>query len=282
VAGSAEARAPLGRGRARRVPGARPALLLLGAALLAAALAGCVSTQRRNERARLTATRVVEGRRAQQVARPGRAVAVTGVQVVRGGGRTAVVVSLRNRASRPLTDVPVTVGVRTAGGREAVLNGRSGLGWFEKHLPAIAAGGRANWVFTTRRPVPAGRPFARAGTPGGGDVVASEATALPRVRAAVVEAVVEAVAGSAAGGRAVRGGRARAAHVRVAVVNDSDVPQAAVQVYALARDDGRWVAAGRATVRRLDERGRATVAVPLAGATGRGELRVQAIPTIFE
>lgn len=263
---------------------AERAACLLGAALLAATFAGCVSTQRRNERARLTATRVVEGRRAQQVARPGREVAVTGVQVVRGGGRTAVVVSLRNDATRPLTDVPVTVGVRTAGGRAVVLNGRRGLGWFEKHLPAIAAGGRATWVFATRRPVPAGRPFARAGAPGGGDVVASAATALPRVTAAVVEA---AAGRAAAGGRAARGGgragaTARAVRVRVAVANDSDVPQAAVQVYALARDGGRWVAAGRATVRALEERGRATVAVPLAGATGRGELRVHAIPTIFE
>jgi hypothetical protein len=233
------------------------AACLLGAVLLAGGLSGCVSTQQKNARAKLAATRLLEGRRALRVGAPNRLVAVESVGVVRGGRRTAVVVELRSRAAEPLTDLPVAVGVRTAGGRRVVLNARRGLGWFETHVAALDGGGGATWVFTTRRPVPAGRPFAVVGAAGGGPAVASRARSLPAVRAAVVDG-------------------------RVAVSNDSDVPQRDVQVFAWARRDGRWVAAGRAAVRELAPGAQATVSPPLAGSARAGELRAAAIPTIFE
>jgi len=256
------------------------AACLLGAALLASGLSGCVSTQQKNARAKLAATRLLEGRRTQRVGAPNRLVAVDSVAVVRGARRTAVVVTLRSRAAEPLTDLPVAVGVRTASGRRVVLNARRGLGWFETHVAALDGGGRATWVFTTRRPVPSGRPFAVVGAAGGGPAVASSARSLPAVRAtAAGEAASVGAAVAAAGGRA---GAARPARARVAVVNDSDVPQRDVQVYAWARRDGRWVAAGRAAVRELAPGARATVALPLVGAARPGELRAAALPTIFE
>lgn len=264
---------------------ALPAVALAGVAAAGGLLSGCVSTQEKNARAKLAATRVLEGRRAPRAARAGGEVRVVGVQAVRGAGRgrSAVVVELRNGAREPRTDVPVTVGVRGRDGRPVRLNGRAGQGWFASHLPAVDGGGRATWVFTTRRPLPRGRLFAVAGALQ--EPPFSSASALPALRAETVAGggaeVGRAVATARAGSRASASSRG-AGRVRVAVVNDSGVPQADVQVYALVRDGRRWVAAGRASVARLGAHGRATVSVPLAGDAAGRPVRVHAIPTIFE
>lgn len=262
---------------------ALPAVALAGVAAAGGLFSGCVSTQEKNARAKLAATRVLEGRRAPRAARAGGEVRVVGVQAVRGAGRgrSAVVVELRNGAREPRTDVPVTVGVRGPDGRRVRLNGRAGQGWFASHLPAVDGGGRATWVFTTRRPLPRGRLFAVAGALQ--EPPFSSASALPALRAETVAGaeVGRAVATARAGSRASASSRG-AGRVRVAVVNDSGVPQADVQVYALVRDGRRWVAAGRASVARLGAHGRATVSVPLAGDAAGRPVRVHAIPTIFE
>jgi hypothetical protein len=237
------------------------AALALGA-VASGALVGCVSTQDKNARAKLVADRELGGRRAQAVARADTRVRVTDAALVRGRRASAIVVTLRSDADVALTDVPIAVGVRRPGGRQIVLNGRRGLDWFQTHVPAIGAGGRATWVFLTRRPVPrGGRAWARVGA---GAVV--HEGALPQIAARTE---------SATGRR-----------VRVAVESESDVPQYGLQVYALAQRDGRYVAAGKASVRHLGTRGSATTTVALAGAgragTGSRPVRVHAIPTIFE
>lgn len=232
-------------------------------ALLATGLAGCAeSTQTRNDRARLEAERELAARKPQRVTRANPAVRVEDVGLVRGARGAAIVVALRSTATRPLTDVPIAVGVRTSGGARRVLNGAPRLGWFSTHVPAIPAGGSTTWVFRTRRAVPAGgRPFARAGVAAAPPL--SEATSLPVLRAVPQEP-----------------GRARAARVRVS--NASDVPQSAVQVYATARRDGRWVAAGRSATGPLQPGASTTVTVPLTGRPRGGAVRLQVSPTIFD
>lgn len=237
------------------------AIAALGVAALP--LAGCAdSTQTKNERARLQAERELASRKAQRVTQTNPVVRVEDVGLVRGRRGAALVVALRSRASRPLTDVPIAVGIRTRRGTRQVLNDAPRLGWFSTHVPAIPAGGTTTWVFKTRRPLPAGaRPFARAGvlpaTP------LSEASTLPAVRA-------------------VPQTRPSRRTARVTVTNVSDIPQAAVQVVATARRDGRWVAAGRAATPALEPGASTTVTVPLAGRSRGGELRLDASPTIFD
>jgi hypothetical protein len=220
-------------------------------------LSGCVSTQHKNARAKLVADRTIEGRKPLWLGGRSREVRVLHVARVRGRHGGAVVVTLRNRGANALTDVPIAVGVRSAGDRRRELNGGRGLAWFQTHVPAIDAGETTTWIFTTRRTLPTGRPYAVAGR-------ASSAGALPRI-AATVE----------------RAGTARRA-VRVTLANDSDVPQYGLQVYAVVRVQGRVVAAGTATVRHLGSRGRAGARVALFGAPGRHTARVHALPTIFE
>ncbi len=225
-------------------------------ALSGLGLAGCVSTQQKNTRAKLVAERTLGGRRPLQLGRPSRDVRVVGVSLVRGRHGGALVVELRNRGSEALTDVPIAVGVHGRDGRRVPLNRGRGLAWFQTHVPAIGAGEQTTWIFSTRRVLPGGRPYAVAGaaSPAGG--------ALPQIAA-----------------QTARSGRGA---VRVSLVNDSDVPQYGAQVYAVVRSHGRVVAAGKATVRHLGTREHASARVALTGAPGRHTVRVHALPTIFE
>lgn len=236
--------------------------ITLGAVALASlGLAGCgASTQVKNDRAEVQAKRELGARKAQRVSGRNPDVRVRKVAVVRDRRSSAVVVDLRSVADRPLTDVPIAVGVRTAGGERRTLNAAPGLAWFQTHVPAIAPGATTTWVFRTRRNVPSGRPFARVGrltAP-----VISSAQRLPSVEASTERA----------------GGR----RARVRVQNTSDVPQAGLQVYATASAAGRYVAAGRAAVPLLEPGSTTTVTLRLTGRPQGRPLRLHAAPTIFD
>jgi hypothetical protein len=219
-----------------------------GLLLAAVVLGGCTTTQDVNQRYALRANRILAGREPIRVTEANPAVAVQRVSVVRGHG-TAVVVELVNRTGDALTDLPISVGVG-----KRYLNARKGLDYFQTRVAAIAPHGRTRFVFATRKPVPKGKPFARVGTqdaPHSGLV-----SALPRL----------AVSGDAA-------------HAEVR--NASDIPQYNLPVYALVREHGRYVAAGRAIVEELDHHAASTVAIRLAGTAGGGDVELEALPTIF-
>jgi hypothetical protein len=211
----------------------------------ALALTGCVTTQRRNERYKLRADRTLASRRATVVRAPGADVAVTRVAGVRAARGGAIVVELANRTDRPLSDVPITVGV----GR-ARLNARAGIDFFQTHIAAIPARGHVTWVFTTRRAIPHGRPFALVGS------AARSPAHLPSISAALARS-----------GAVVR--------------NASDVPQYGMPVYAVASRGGRYVAAGRATVADLGGGAAAAVRLSLVGVRHGAPLQLEALPTIY-
>jgi hypothetical protein len=216
-------------------------------------LAGCTTTQDVNQRYRLRASRTLASRQPLLVRRATPDVVVRGVWLVRGHG-TAVIAELANRTARTLTDLPVSVGLRRAGGRRVYLNRRGGLDYFQTHVAALAPHATLRWVFTTAGRAAHGRPFATVGAARG------RAAALPRLTA------------STAG----TGGA-----LRVRVHNGSSVPQYGLPVYALARRDGRWVAAGRTTVDELDGGAARTLGLRLTGDARRATLRLEALPTIF-
>jgi hypothetical protein len=242
--------------------GRRAVAAALVGAIACGGLGGCVSTQQKNERAKLVAARELGSRRGQRVLRVSPHVRVTDAALVRGRRASAIVVTLRNLTMRALVDVPIAVGVGRRDGRRTALNAGRDLDWFQTHVPAIEGGGHATWVFLTRRPVPAGgRAWARVGA---GAVALRAGAALPRIEATVVAP------------------REPVRRVRVRVDSRSEVPQHGLQVYALVQRDGRWVAAGKAAIRHVGTGGRATTVIALAGAAGRRPVRVHAIPTIFE
>lgn len=256
-------------------------------------LSGCVSTQRKNARAKLVADRTLGSRELPHaIERRGdvRVLRVTLVRGSRAGG--ALVVTLRNGGAESLTDVPIAVGVRGRDGQRTRLNERRGLDWFQTHVPAIGAGETTTWVFTTRRALPAGRPWAVAGVARG----SRAAETLPQVEARVERTRGASERRRARGERGTqkRDGARAGSHggapkhgtapdrIRVALDNRSDVPQYGLQLYAVVRDGRRVVAAGRTTVRHLATHGRATARVSLFGTAGRHAVRVHALPTIFD
>jgi hypothetical protein len=253
--------------------GRRAVATALAGAVVLGGLGGCVSTQDKNARAKLVADRTLAGRKPLWLGGRSRDVHVLHVARVRGRHGGALVVALRNRGRQALTDVPIAVGVVAGGGRRRQLNGGRGLAWFQTHVPAIGAGETTTWIFTTRRALPGGRPWAVAGR-------ASPAGELPRIAATVEHAPA---ARRAARGRRVEARRrATPAAIPVTLANDSDIPQYELQVYAVVRAGRRVLAAGTATVRHLGSRGHASARIGLFGTPGDHAVRVHALPTIFD
>jgi hypothetical protein len=225
-------------------------------------LSGCVTTQQRNERAKLSATRLLASRQPLLVTNRSRDVRVRNVTLLRGSGGTAVVVALSNGSATSLTDLPISVGVVSRNHR-IYLNRRGGLEYFQNHVAAIGARARVSWVFTSSRRLPRGaRPFARVGAPAPPAV--SHATGLPGI-------VASPLPGTFTG----RG-------VRVSLRNSSQIPQYGLPVYALARRGSRYVAAGRATVTHLGTKAATTVELKLIGSARGASLQSEALPTIFK
>ncbi|HEX6651773.1 MAG TPA: hypothetical protein VF072_03450 [Thermoleophilaceae bacterium] len=239
---------------------ARHAAVVAMTALLA--LAGCDSTQNKNARAKLKAAREIAGRKPLRVTEPNPDVRVTSTAVVRGRRSSAVVVRLRNSAPRPFTDVPISIAARGPGGRTVRLNTRRGVDWFQTHVPAVPPAGEATWVLTTRRRLPRrARVVARVGVAASPPI--SRATSLPELDASP------------------EGGVRRGA-ITVRVDNPSDVPQYGLQVYALAVEHGRYVAAGTAALEHLGTGQAKTVAVRLTGRPTGGRLQLSVLPATFE
>jgi hypothetical protein len=142
------------------------------------------------------------------------------------------------------------------------LNRSANLDYFESHIAAIAPHSVTTWVFTTRRRVPSGRPFATVGV---SQLHSSAGVRLPQIDVSVH-------AGQSAPGRA---------KVTVSVSNRSGIPQYDLPVYAVAVRGGRDVGAGGTEVTHLSTNATTTLSITLLGGTQRAALRLIALPTIF-
>lgn len=210
-----------------------------------------------------------------RVSVPGRAVRVTRVALVAWRGQTAFVVQVHNPARRPMSDLPISVGVRVGAAPATYLNAQSQLAYsyFDAHLPVVAAHGTITWVYTTgRRLPPRGRPFAIVGDQP--SPPAATAGQLPVIRASARPGTRS----TAPTGRATGGGSG----LVIALHNLSGVPQYQLQVYAFAQTGRRYVAAGRLTVPVLGSEATRTLQLGLLGNLDHARLQIEAIPTIFQ
>jgi hypothetical protein len=236
----------------------------------AAALAGCSTTQQEAARLQLNAARIRASEQRTQVTVPGRTVDVTRVARVVTGGRTAFVVQVRNPGTQPVSDLPISVGVRVENKRPVYVNRQSTaeLSYFDAHLPLVEPGATLTWVYTTDRRLPArARAFALVGgTPSNR---APRSNPLPVIRASAVATVTTA---SAADG----------SPLAVSLHNLSSVPQYQLQVYAVAERAGRYVAAGDFTVPHLGSNASSRLKLPILGHINHARLQIEAAPTIFQ
>jgi hypothetical protein len=223
-------------------------------------LTGCATTQDRNARAKLDATRLLAARRPTVVGAPNPDVRVGKVALLHHDGAVAVVVELRNVSRLPLTDLPIAVGLRR-GGRERALNGRGGLAYFQSHVAAIGPGATTAWVFTAPHLEDlSGEPYAVVGRPAQPPI--SAAASLPTLAVAPASPL--------------------GAVVRIRIANHTQVPQYGLPVYAFARRGSRYTAAGRTTLHHLGTGAAKEVRLTLIGSTRGARLSVQSQPSIFE
>lgn len=240
---------------------------LAGAALAGAALAlgvcGCASTQQEAARLRLNDARIRAGQRPTRVRTAGSVVRVEGVDLIRAGRASAFVVEIANPGPRTVSDLPISLGVRS--GRRVVryLNASSPApdGYFTAHLPPIAPGRTIAWVYTTGRRLPApARPFALVGGTPSTPVPPGRP---PRIAVAIRQAAPPTVS----------------RRLALAVRNLSSVPQYQLQVYAVGRAGTRAVAAGAATVPYLAANASTQLSLPVLGRAGATHLQAEALAT---
>jgi len=224
-------------------------------------LAGCTTTQHEAQRVQLDSARQRAALEHTRVTVANPTVTATSVAEVSGHGRTAFVVTVHNRRSRAVTDLPISVGYEGAGGTSVYLNSAANLNYFQAHLPAIAAGRSLTWIYTADRVLPRGvRPFARVG-------VKQSAPARLTETDVRIGLSYRHAAGQAS--------------LTVHLDNPSSVPQYQLQLYAYALVGGRPIAAGNTTVADLGAGSKQRVKLALIG-TAAEDLRVEAVPTILQ
>jgi hypothetical protein len=226
-------------------------------------VAGCGTTQQTSARLKVRADRILASREPVKVGAQNPDVRVLDAAVLRGDGHAAVAVTLRNVGHRPLNDLPILVGIRTAGGDVPVNRGGS-VRYFEAHSPGLAPDRDTTWVITApAKKVPQGHPVVRVGRAAHPPTVAES---LPTIAVSDV---------SSGGGKA-------APTVSAKVGNDAGFPQYDLAVYAWAKRDGKFVAAGQKSIGDLGTGKQRPVRLDLVGDPGKTEVHVSAPPTIFE
>lgn len=229
--------------------------------LLAIPLAGCTTTQHEAQRLQLDAARQRAALKGTRVTTQNATVRASSVSTLSVAGRTAFVVTVHNGGRHAVTDLPISVGFTRHGGAPVYLNATANPDYFQTHLPAIGAGRSLTWVYTANARLPEGaRPFARVGSKPSAPARLTETNVRIDLRYSYLT-----------------GGRSVTVHLD----NPTSVPQYQLQVYAYAGSNGRYRAAGNATVADLGAGSSQRITLNLTGAAA-GDLHVQAIPTILQ
>jgi hypothetical protein len=187
------------------------------------ALSGCETTADKSAQLERAAHHTRLAERGLSITRQSSDVHVLGAILVHASAGAAAVVTLRNHSGHTLERVPIALTVKDAHGSTVFQNNAPGLEAALTSLAWLPAHGEATWVDDQ---IPSsGAPTSVAVIVG----AAPTASAVePRIEIAGVHVSEETGAGT--------------------VVNHSNVTQQNLIVYALARKDGKIVAAGRAVL----------------------------------
>lgn len=238
----------------------RWAMALPALAMTATVLSGCVSTEQKATWLHVENARIVASQSSTIVRRAGTEVRVTGVTLLRRGGRLAIAVRMRSLAGHALNDLPISVGLRS-GSRRTYLNRRAGISYFATHVVVLAAHQALTWVFAARQTGDAdGRPFAVVGSEPADPVTVAHS--IPAIRVVPL-------------------GRASQGRLRVKVTNLSSIPQSPVLVYGSASGAGAIQAAGTTQVSSLPDGHSADVTLTLVGDPRQSPVSLEALPSLF-
>ena len=234
------------------------AVALAGVALV---LGGCESTQDKSAKiaAELGPVAQEEGLR---IGKRSEDVEVVSTTLLSDENGSAVVVGLRNRSNRDLAGVPLLIDVLDAKGKSVYRNDIPGIEPALAAVPLIPAGDSIFWVHD--QVLAAGKPASVKAVAGAGGVAFSGKP--PAIAVSDPKLESDRFTGVAAGGE---------------VVNESGADIERVLLYAVARQGGRIVAAGRGAIEPLKAKPKpAPYNVYFIGDPAGAELTVSEFPTL--
>ncbi len=228
--------------------------------VLALTLTGCETTAEKSAKLEKQAKRVtLVKQKGLSIAHESTIVKVTGTKVVNSPEGSAVVVSLRNTAPKPLRDVPIAIAVKDASGASVYTNSTPGLSHTLVAVALLPAHGELTWIDDQ---------IQTAGTAASARVGEGAAVtgALPRLSVEGAHLHEDPASGQTVEGT---------------LTNHSRVAQRELVAYALARRDGKIVAAGRAVLASLPAGSSAPFQIFFIGDPRGAQLEVSAPPTVL-
>jgi hypothetical protein len=231
------------------------ALILAGIAL-----AGCESSQTKSARLERAAKRSAH-EKGLSITQPSRDVTVGRTAVLQDANGVATVIELQNKSPRALLGVPVAFQVRDASKAKLYANDAPGLDSSLVRVPALAPGGRLDWV---NDQVTLGGQGADVVAEAGADAKPGPAQ-LPRLDVSGLSLKDDPASGLSIAGK---------------VANRSSVEQVRLIVFVVGRKGDKIVTAGRAIVPKLPPGGSAEFsAFPIGNPRG-AQLEASAPPTV--
>lgn len=230
----------------------------VGAALAALALTGCESNIERS--AQLEGVRLKHAAALKastlSISKPNRQVQVIGSAILTGKEGDAVAVTLRNRSSKAISDVPIEIAVKSASGQVLYRNNVPGVAGSLVSVPLLAPGAPTTWI--DDQVSVSGRPASVSVLVGQGD---SAPSSTPRMSIEEQHPTE--------GGEGVAG----------SVLNRSSIVQRELVVDAIASRGGRIVAAGRAVLPEVSAHSSSIFQLYLIGDPKGATLRLTAPPS---
>jgi hypothetical protein len=210
-----------------------PFIALLTAAVLSA---GCQSTQSKSAELEAEGADLVKTEKV-DIGNTNRDIKTVEKVVLSDVNGSAVAVVLKNESQEGLADAAIAINVKDAGGKSVYKNDAAGVETSLIQVPVIKAGGEVYWV--NDQVLATGKP--KSVSVKVGEAKRKLPSDLPELEVTKPELKTDPTSGIEAVGD---------------VINKSDVEQIDLVLYAIARKDGKIVAAGRGQISRLKTDGK--------------------------
>jgi lipoprotein-anchoring transpeptidase ErfK/SrfK len=246
-------------GRGRRTRCAALVASALALAPLALVASGCETTAEKSANLEKAAKRIAPAQQqGLSIARASSVVKVQSAALVHGAEGMAVVLTLHNASTKAIREVPISLSLKDAHGATVYTNATPGLAKTLTSLALLPPDGDGVWV-DDQIPGTSAKSIATKigeGAPVGG--------AVPHLTVREAELAKD---------------PSGAATVEGTIENPSRTAQSELIVYALARKDGRVVAAGRAVLASLAPGAAAPFQAFFVGSPSGARLQLSAPPT---
>jgi hypothetical protein len=229
---------------------------------LAVAAAGCQSTQATSAERQAEGKKLIESDKGLVVAKANPDIKVVDSTVLSDGNGSAVVVQLKNESDQGFVNVPILIDVRDVKGKSVFKNTLPGLVDSLTEVPEIGPGQTVDWV--NDQVLATGKPDSVKVKVGASADPLPDT--IPEIDLGEPKLKVDPVSGTEASG---------------SIENKSQIEQKDLTLFAVARDGGKIVAAGRGGVKRLvvDPKRPATYHIFFIGDPEGADIDVSASPT---